>query len=73
MLIEEIDGAPSSTHVLAPFLAEAGFTSGAMGMRAVGSRSVVSRQSIPQSRRSQSSVSSPFARRYFDRETDDSD
>ncbi len=34
MLIEEIDGAPASLHALAPFLAEAGFASGAMGLQA---------------------------------------
>jgi hypothetical protein len=34
MLIEEIDGAPAQTHVLALFLGEAGFIAGAMGMQA---------------------------------------
>ncbi|MQA29708.1 MAG: DEAD/DEAH box helicase [Luteitalea sp.] len=34
MLIEEIDGVTAQTHVLAPFLGEAGFVVGAMGMQA---------------------------------------
>ncbi len=34
MLIEEIDGTPPAIHALAPFLAEAGFISGAMGFQA---------------------------------------
>jgi len=33
MLIEEIDGGPAAAHVLAPFLAEAGFLSGALGFQ----------------------------------------
>jgi hypothetical protein len=34
MLIEEIDGATAQTHAIAPFLGEAGFVAGAMGMQA---------------------------------------
>ena len=34
MLIEEIDGAPPSEHPLTPWLVEAGFVEGAMGLRA---------------------------------------
>lgn len=34
MLIEEIDGTPAQTHPMAPFLGEAGFVAGAMGMQA---------------------------------------
>jgi ATP-dependent Lhr-like helicase len=34
MLIEEIDGALAQTHMMAPFLGEAGFIAGAMGMQA---------------------------------------
>jgi ATP-dependent Lhr-like helicase len=34
MLIEDIDGAPSTLHPLAPFLAEAGFLPGALGFQA---------------------------------------
>ncbi len=34
MLIEEIDGAPPSVHPLAPYLARAGFLTGAMGFQA---------------------------------------
>jgi ATP-dependent Lhr-like helicase len=39
MLIEEIDGSPPAAHVLAPYLAEAGFTGGAMGFQATFRRS----------------------------------
>jgi ATP-dependent helicase Lhr and Lhr-like helicase len=34
MLIEEIDGVPPAAHTLAPYLAEAGFSGGAMGFQA---------------------------------------
>jgi hypothetical protein len=34
MLLEEIDNTPAQTHALAPFLGEAGFIAGAMGMQA---------------------------------------
>jgi ATP-dependent helicase Lhr and Lhr-like helicase len=34
MLIEEIDGQPSTSHPLAPYLADAGFVAGAMGFQA---------------------------------------
>jgi len=82
MLIEEIDGGPPDVHRLAPFLTEAGFASGALGLQATYRSSnrqspVVSRQSQVNSRQSQvssrqphSSVSSPFSRRYFDDERD---
>jgi ATP-dependent Lhr-like helicase len=33
MLIEEIDGVPPAVHALSPYLIEAGFAGGAMGMR----------------------------------------
>jgi ATP-dependent Lhr-like helicase len=33
MLIEEIDGVPPSAHPMAPYLAKAGFISGAMGFQ----------------------------------------
>jgi ATP-dependent Lhr-like helicase len=82
MLIEEIDGAAASLHPLAPFFGEAGFVSGALGLQrvvshqsSVGSLSLSpnrSRQSTARSRQSsRSTVSSPFARRYFDDESDD--
>jgi ATP-dependent Lhr-like helicase len=115
MLLEEIDGLPPSAHALAPYLAEAGFVSGAQGMQATyGSRrsplvgrqtevasrdkdeagretevasqqmeatsrrteatslrtDVPGRQATVASRQTRSSVSSPFARRVFDREFD---
>jgi ATP-dependent Lhr-like helicase len=38
MLIEDIDGAPAPAHPIAPFLAEAGFIAGAMGMQATYTR-----------------------------------
>jgi len=34
MLIEEIDGGPAATHAMAPFLGEAGFAAGALGLQA---------------------------------------
>jgi ATP-dependent helicase Lhr and Lhr-like helicase len=34
MLLEEIDGAPASTHALAPFFIEEGFLAGALGLQA---------------------------------------
>jgi ATP-dependent Lhr-like helicase len=88
MLIEEVDGSPASLHPLAPFLVDAGFVSGAMGMQptpsSVESRlSVEGRSSVTKlpatplgSRRPfRSTVSSPFASRYFtdDSETDSTD
>ena len=77
MLIEEIDGQPPSQHPIARFLVEAGFISGALGMQArltrsshqssvVSHESVISQQTSGSSRQVKSSVSSPFARRYFD-------
>jgi ATP-dependent helicase Lhr and Lhr-like helicase len=74
MLLEEIDGLPPSAHALAPYLAEAGFVAGARGMQATyGSRQspAVGRQTEVTRRQTRSSVSSPFARRVFDRPTDD--
>jgi ATP-dependent Lhr-like helicase len=85
MLIEEIDGSPASLHPMAPFLVGAGFISGAMGMQptpaSVESREsfVTKLQSPPlgsrRSRGFRSTVSSPFASRYFkdDSETDSTD
>jgi ATP-dependent Lhr-like helicase len=84
MLIEEIDGASASLHPLASHLGEAGFVAGALGMQRVVTRAVgsqqspvdsLSRQSRPQrpQRPSRSTVSSPFARRYFDDETETDD
>jgi hypothetical protein len=34
MLIEEIDGAPATLHPMTPYLADAGFAAGALGMAA---------------------------------------
>jgi ATP-dependent Lhr-like helicase len=74
MLIEEIDGLMPSQHALAPFLGEAGFVSGAMGMQASplsqppaeGGRRPPARGRGPARTYRAPSVSSPFARRYFD-------
>ena len=33
--LASIDGAPASTHTLAPFFVEAGFAAGAMGLQAI--------------------------------------
>jgi ATP-dependent Lhr-like helicase len=74
MLIEEIDGVPPATHGLAPFLAEAGFVSGALGMQPAPRRpqTPVSHPPHGASRHARSTVSSPFARRYFDDGTNNS-
>jgi hypothetical protein len=72
MLIEEIDGQRPSEHAVAPFLSEAGFVSGAMGLQASpvspppaeGGRRPARGRRPPRDYRA-SSVSSPFARRYF--------
>jgi ATP-dependent helicase Lhr and Lhr-like helicase len=67
MLIEQIDGVLPAAHVLTPYLAEAGFTSGALGMQLRSHQSPVdTRQSPGAGRQSKSSLSNPFARRYFD-------
>jgi len=78
MLIEEIDGNAPSAHLLAPFLTDAGFITGAMGMQATyvsrqspvaGRQSTVASHVADARRPSRSLVSSPFARRVF--ETDE--
>jgi ATP-dependent helicase Lhr and Lhr-like helicase len=81
MLIEEVDGVPPSTHPIGRFLTEAGFASGALGFQArlhssnsrqspvVSHQSaVISRQPEVTGRQSKSSVSSPFASRYYEAE-----
>jgi ATP-dependent helicase Lhr and Lhr-like helicase len=68
MLIEEIDGAPPALHPIAPSLIDAGFVAGAHGLSVrMGPRQspVAGRQPAVVGRQSQSSVSSPFAARYF--------
>ncbi len=77
MLIEDIDGMSPAAHPLAPYLAGAGFVSGALGLQAK-LRSPQSPVGSPQSpvgrgHRTKSTVSSPFARRYFEREAADRD
>jgi hypothetical protein len=76
MLIEQIDGLLPAAHVLTRYLAEAGFTSGALGMQAIlrshqpsvvrHESPVAGRQSPSSGRPPKSTVSSPFARRYFE-------
>jgi len=65
MLLEEIDGGPASAHALSPFLINAGFVAGALGMQSSArQRPIASVRTRPGPGRS--TVSSPFARRYFD-------
>ncbi len=79
MLIEEIDGVSPSLHPMAPFLAEAGFVAGALGMQATLGRpspppahqAATGRPFIANRRPARSTISSPFARRYFDEGEDD--
>jgi ATP-dependent Lhr-like helicase len=75
MLIEEIDGTPPSRHPMSTFLAEAGFVAGALGFQATfrGHHPPVSSRQpeLVASRPSKSSVSSPFASRYFEKEPPD--
>jgi ATP-dependent Lhr-like helicase len=70
MLIEEIDGGPPATHPLGPYLAQAGFIAGALGVQATlrSHQPAASRPAPTISRHSQSTVSSPFARRYLETE-----
>jgi hypothetical protein len=46
MLIEEIDGMPSSQHPMAVWLGEAGFVAGAMGFQATFRRTVTGREGL---------------------------
>ena len=70
MLIEEIDGGPPAAHPLGPYLAQAGFVSGALGVQATlrSHQPPASRPAPTFGRHSQSTVSSPFARRYLETE-----
>jgi ATP-dependent Lhr-like helicase len=47
MLIEQIDGISPASHPMAPFLARAGFMSGALGMQATFPRAVVAETVTP--------------------------
>jgi len=64
MLIEEIDGAGPSTHPIAPFLGEAGFVAGALGLQATYRPHHRQSPIDPQST-TRSPQSSPFAKRVF--------
>jgi ATP-dependent Lhr-like helicase len=72
MLIEDIDGISPAAHPLAPYLADAGFISGALGLQPTlrSSQSPVNSPQLPirRGRRTKSTISSPFARGYFDRD-----
>jgi len=73
MLIEEIDGTPATQHPLAKALEASGFVAGALGMQRVAGHQppAVGHARYPVPRRpSRSTVSSPFARRYFDDQTE---
>jgi hypothetical protein len=57
MLLEEIDGVPPSTHAMAPWLVEAGFVSGALGLQATLARQAQGGQAqVGQTQVSQSQV-----------------
>jgi hypothetical protein len=80
MLIEEIDGAPPAGHPITTHLVEAGFVTGAMGLQAAshirpisGARLPSPPAAHPPSGGRHTTVSSPFARRYFDADTSDED
>jgi ATP-dependent Lhr-like helicase len=75
LLIEEIDGMPSTQHPLARYLAEGGFVPGALGMQLRNRPQpptpspqppAPSPQPAARRPRRDSVVSSPFARRYYD-------
>ena len=75
MLIEEIDGLPPAEHPLRQALVDAGFVAGAMGLQATlrprasseGRPPATARDFAAARRASRSTVSSPFASRYFER------
>jgi hypothetical protein len=77
MLIEEIDGLPPGEHPMRQALVGAGFVPGAMGLQAtLRPRAGGDARPSPTARdfaagRRRSTVSSPFASRYFDAENDD--
>jgi hypothetical protein len=80
MLIEEIDGVTPEQHPLAPFLIEAGFIRGALGLQATlrshqpsvrGYPAEGGRQPASGRRPSTSLVSSPFSSRYFEPDAPD--
>jgi ATP-dependent Lhr-like helicase len=68
MLLEEIDGTPPSRHPMSQLLVEAGFVAGALGYQATyrsQQPAVGTRQPVAAGHQLRSSVSSPFAARYF--------
>jgi ATP-dependent Lhr-like helicase len=80
MLIEEIDGAPPAGHPITTHLVEAGFIAGAMGLQAAPHSRPISGARLPSPPGAQPrpavgrhTISSPFARRYFDGDASDED
>ncbi|HYM22573.1 MAG TPA: helicase-related protein [Vicinamibacterales bacterium] len=82
VLIEEIDTAPASNHALAPFLAEAGFVTGALGMAltrrpapagSLAPLTMGDRRPAAVRRPSRRLLSSPFSPRNFVDPDDDRD
>jgi ATP-dependent Lhr-like helicase len=74
MLLEEIDGAPPERHPLSTYLSQAGFVAGAMGFQATYRSHhppPAARQPALAGPHPKSSVSSPFAARYFEPDRDD--
>ena len=79
MLIEEIDGRPPGEHPIRLALVEAGFVAGALGLQATvrprpageARPSPTARDFAAARRPSRSTISSPFASRYFDADGDD--
>jgi ATP-dependent Lhr-like helicase len=66
VLIEEIDGLAPSAHPLAPYLTEAGFVAGALGMAVASGQSPVGTRTLFTARRpSRRLLSSPFSPRNF--------
>ena len=65
ILVEDIDGVPAATHPLAPYLADAGFVSGALGMTLRPQTPIAGRASLLPRRPSRRLLSSPFSPRNF--------
>jgi ATP-dependent Lhr-like helicase len=76
MLLEEIDGVPPARHPLSTFLFDAGFVAGALGFQATyrsHQPAAIHRQPAAVGQPRKSSVSSPFATRYFEGDQGDED
>jgi ATP-dependent Lhr-like helicase len=75
MLLEEIDGGPPARHPLSTYLSEVGFVAGALGFQATyrSHQPTTNRQPVVVGQHLKSSVSNPFAARYFEADRDDKD